>query len=69
MTPEFSIQLHWNLNALMGYFNTWSSVQRYKKALGSDPVKEWLEPRLAQLVGSEDTLNIKMPLILMAGRL
>ena len=37
-TPAMELRLEWDLDALMGYFSTWSAVQRYVKALQVDPL-------------------------------
>ena len=39
-TPAFRIELDWDLSELIGYLNTWSSVQKYIEKNNSDPVKQ-----------------------------
>ena len=36
--PGFAMQVDWSLPALLGYMGTWSAVQRYRAAMGGDPV-------------------------------
>jgi len=36
--PPLRLELQWDLDALIGYIGTWSAVQRYGKATGSDPL-------------------------------
>ena len=36
--PAFHMQAYWTLYRLYGYLNTWSAVQRYIKARGSNPI-------------------------------
>ncbi len=38
--PLFSLQTRWDLGQVMGYLATWSSVQRFKDALGRDPLPD-----------------------------
>lgn len=38
VAPSFELNLQWDLDALMGYLSTWSAVQRYTKARGTDPL-------------------------------
>jgi SAM-dependent methyltransferase len=37
-TPEFKLELQWDLDGFIGYVGTWSAVQRYTKARGEDPL-------------------------------
>jgi SAM-dependent methyltransferase len=37
-TPEFALELIWNIDQLAGYVSSWSATARYRKALGTDPV-------------------------------
>ena len=37
-TPEFNMQVDWNLQQVMGYLATWSATRLYKKATGKDPL-------------------------------
>lgn len=36
--PDFSIRLEWTLDELIGYLETWSALQRYRKQTGKDPL-------------------------------
>lgn len=47
-TPAYTIEVAWNLEALLGYVSSWSAVQRYKDDRGRDPVP-LLRARLAPL--------------------
>jgi SAM-dependent methyltransferase len=38
--PQYSLQTRWDLGQVMGYLATWSSVQRFKDALGRDPLPD-----------------------------
>ncbi|HLK30578.1 MAG TPA: class I SAM-dependent methyltransferase [Puia sp.] len=39
-SKSFSIDVEWNFDDLIGYFNTWSSVQHFIKENGFNPVDE-----------------------------
>ncbi|MHC2992993.1 SAM-dependent methyltransferase [Pontibacter sp. HJ8] len=41
--PAFTMHYSWNLEELTGYFNTWSSVQKYIRARQENPVTELAE--------------------------
>lgn len=66
-TPDFAIELDWNLYQLLGYLRTWSAVTQWHGTHGSDPILP-LEPELAQRWGCPDTQRrIRWPLHLLAG--
>ena len=67
-TPPFRLDLQWNLDALLGYLGTWSAVQRYKKALGEDPLPA-LREQLEAVWPAGATLPVVWPLFLKVGRL
>ncbi|MGD9786339.1 MAG: class I SAM-dependent methyltransferase [Sulfuricellaceae bacterium] len=68
VAPEFAMEAAWDLDDLLGYFGTWSAVQRYREERGSDPVAE-LRERLAAAWGSpEAKKTIKWPVHLRVGR-
>jgi ubiquinone/menaquinone biosynthesis C-methylase UbiE len=39
-SPEFSIQVNWTPEALMGYLNTWSALQKFIAANNYNPVEQ-----------------------------
>ncbi|WP_299462322.1 class I SAM-dependent methyltransferase [uncultured Microscilla sp.] len=51
-TPAFKMQLDWNLEDLLGYLKTWSSVQKYIVQNGINPVEK-LRPELTEAWGEE----------------
>ena len=66
--PAFSLTARWDLDALMGYFATWSAVQRCRETTGQDPLPG-VRGRLLERWGSPDTAKtIKWPLFLRLGR-
>ncbi|MFL6621765.1 MAG: class I SAM-dependent methyltransferase [Sulfurifustaceae bacterium] len=67
--PAFALSADWTLDDLIGYFGTWSGLQRYVKALGRDPV-DAIRAALTQAWGkSSARRTVTWPLHLRVGRL
>ena len=65
--PPFHMQAQWTLSRLYGYLSTWSAVQRYKNAKGSNPI-ESISTDLDRAWGdAERTRLIEWPLKLRVG--
>jgi SAM-dependent methyltransferase len=68
-TPAFEIRESWPLERLLGYFSTWSAVNRCRKETGKDPV-DALGQQLAQVWGDPAMPRpVRWPLHLRVGRL
>lgn len=65
--PEFHFSFDWTLPELVGYFSTWSSVQNYIIAHGSNPV-EPLQEEL-QLLWPSEKVTVQFPLFMQCGRI
>lgn len=66
--PAFHIEVAWELPRLIAYLSTWSAVQRYRDALGHDPLPA-LMAELAPTWGDADTAKkLQWPLFLRVGR-
>jgi SAM-dependent methyltransferase len=67
--PQFSLETSWDLDQVMGYLATWSSVQRYKDAHGQrDPLPE-LRAHLAPLWPADHGARlVAWPIHLRVGR-
>ena len=65
--PAFELQTDWDLAQVIGYLGSWSSAQRYKDALGEDPLRR-LEAPLAAAWGGTAVRRIRWPIHLRAGR-
>jgi hypothetical protein len=66
--PTLTMEAHWTLDQLMGYFATWSAVKAYRAALNHDPLpalRASLEPHWISNAGRK---TIKWPLSLRLGR-
>jgi ubiquinone/menaquinone biosynthesis C-methylase UbiE len=61
--PSFQIECEWNFTQLLGYLNTWSALNHYKKVNGINPLDE-LTPALRKMWASEDVVRpIQFPVI------
>ncbi len=40
-TPAFPMLSHWGLDRFLGYVNTWSGLNRYRKRTGDDPLPQF----------------------------
>ena len=65
---SFHIRVSWSKEDLLGYLNTWSSVQHFKKANGYNPIDHWAG-ELDRVWGAETTRTFSFPLFLRMGRL
>lgn len=66
--PAFTMQARWSLDALMGYFGSWSATAAFVKARGFDPIDE-LRHELQTVWGpAAQTRSVRWPLSLRAGR-
>jgi hypothetical protein len=59
----FFIETTWSSQDLLGYLNSWSSVQNYIKEKGSNPVAK-LESEIKLFWTQNEWKNIKFPLFL-----
>ncbi|MEA2722840.1 MAG: hypothetical protein QOH59_611 [Gemmatimonadales bacterium] len=66
--PALAMQETWNLAELLGYVGTWSATQRFREAVGHDPVDE-LGRDLGRYWGKDSaSWRIRWPLSLRVGR-
>jgi hypothetical protein len=66
LPASFQINVQWTKADLIGYLNTWSSVQHFIKANGYNPVDE-LAPTLPSVWPDDTTLSFYFPLFLRIG--
>jgi SAM-dependent methyltransferase len=66
--PKFEMTAEWNLDHLLGYFQTWSSTQRFIAAKGSDPLEQIMDELRAAWGDSRQTRIVVWPLIVRVGR-
>lgn len=65
--PRVSLEQEMTLWALAGYLRTWSAVQRYRAARGSDPVAPLLEALASWWGEPEQARRVEWPLHVRAG--
>lgn len=66
-TPAFAIEVRWSVDRLLGYLRSWSSVARFRKSQGVDPVQS-LEAPLCEAWGRQDGERaIRWPLTVLCG--
>ncbi len=67
-TPKnLVIKANWKLENMIGYLNSWSSVQNYKNANNDlNPVKK-VESELLNVWGIEETKQVKFPVFMKIG--
>lgn len=66
--PVLAMQELWSLAQLLGYVGTWSATQRFREAVGQDPIDQ-LERELARHWGEPSaSRRIQWPLKLRVGR-
>ncbi len=65
--PPMTMEQHWNLEDLVGYLSTWSSVQAYIKQHKTNPLQA-LWPKLSAAWGNNDEVRtVQWPLYVLAG--
>lgn len=65
--PPMALVAQWNLQELLGYLETWSSVQRYIQRHGANPL-DLVKADLAAAWGEVSTQAIRWPLYMRVGR-
>jgi SAM-dependent methyltransferase len=66
--PRFTLETQWTLEQAIGYFASWSSVQKYRERHpGEDPLPA-LERTLATVWPADSTVRLNWPLYLRVGR-
>lgn len=65
--PHFQIKTTWSFSQMIGYLNTWSSLQHYKKANERNPL-EYLMIELKDAWGDDAEKEVRFPILLRVGR-
>jgi len=68
-TPTFTMSASWNLAGLHGFLSSWSAVDRYRKALGRDPVPPFVAEVARSWGDPAARRTVSWPLALRAARL
>jgi len=66
--PDLALQADLSLRELLGYVDTWSAVQRFRAANGSDPLPAFANELAAVWGPPERRRHIRWPLTLRVGR-
>lgn len=66
--PSFAMEARLNLTGLLDYIETWSAVQRYRKAKGIDPLESLRKQLLPAWGGADEVRVVRWPLAVRAGR-
>lgn len=66
--PSFSHKLHWSIEHLIGYLNTWSAVTHFIRQNNYNPV-DALQTEIQKHWNKDTTKEITFPLLLRIGRL
>jgi len=67
-SPPFEMVHSWDLDHLLGYLGSWSSVQRYRTRTGHDPLELIRAELEAAWGGPGQTRDVKWPLHVRVGR-
>ena len=68
-SQDFSIDLTWNWEDLVGYFNSWSSVQHFIKANQTNPVDEFASELRKYWIDPQEKKLFSFPLFLKIGKI
>lgn len=63
--PEFFMTAEWTAEDCIGYLKTWSSVSRYRKETGKNPLEDFTGPLRA--AWGKEARTVRWPLALRAG--
>ncbi len=66
-TPEFLMQLRWDVNGLIGFLNTWSAVQHYIRQHNNNPV-DLNADQLKAAWGNEIAKEVTFKLLVRIGK-
>ena len=64
---NFQMELHWTKDELLGFLHSWSAVQNFLKARGTDPV-EIIARQLEPVWPDQEAKNVYFPIFLKLGR-
>ncbi|MGD8878606.1 MAG: class I SAM-dependent methyltransferase [Syntrophobacterales bacterium] len=68
VAPQFKMETRWNLDRLVGYLGTWSSVQKFKDKHNTDPIEVVIRDLRRAWGSSEDEKEIHWPIHMRIGR-
>jgi ubiquinone/menaquinone biosynthesis C-methylase UbiE len=65
---ELSIETHWGLEELIGYINTWSSLQHFINKNGFNPVDQ-LQGEIRKIWPAQESISFKFPLFIRVAKI
>ena len=66
--PDLRMEANWNRHQLLGYISTWSAIEKYRSAKGTDPV-QLLEESLEQCwPHATEVRLVRWPIFFIAAR-
>lgn len=68
VAPPFKMEARWNLDRLVGYLGTWSSVQKFKDKHNTDPIEIVIRDLRRAWGRPEDEKEINWPIHMRVGR-
>ena len=68
VAPLFKMETRWNLDRLVGYLGTWSSVQKFKDKHNTDPIEIVIRDLRRAWGRPEDEKEINWPIHMRVGR-
>ena len=68
VAPLFKMEASWNLDRLVGYLGTWSSVQKFKDKHNTDPIEIVIRDLRRAWGRPEDEKEIHWPINMRVGR-
>ena len=69
VAPLFKMEARWNLDRLVGYLGTWSSVQKFKDKHNTDPIEIVIRDLRRAWGRPEDEREIHWPINMRVGKL
>jgi SAM-dependent methyltransferase len=66
-TPQWQIRAEYSLPELLGYLESWSATQRYRKENSKDPLA-LVKTKLAAVWGDAKTRTVRWPIFMRVGR-
>jgi hypothetical protein len=67
-SPDFKIEVSWNVEQLIGYLNSWSAVQHFIKKNASNPVNQVAE-QLREAWSGQEFRKVSFPIFTRIGRI
>lgn len=66
--PEFAMQAEWDMNQMLGFFNSWSATTRFREEHGRHPLEAIWKDFIAAWGGENEKRIVRWPIFLRAGR-